>query len=148
MSDIDELYTDLIMEHSMHSPYKKDMQGATCSSLGHNPSCGDKITIQAKIEDSKIVDLAFSGEGCAISQSSSSIMIETLKGKTINEAKQIIEIFIKMIKRESISNEDKKLLKNARVFESVANMPSRAKCATLSWHTLSDLLNQINNKNV
>lgn len=147
MSDIDELYTDLIMEHSMHSPHKKELVGATCSSLGHNPSCGDKITLQAKIEDGKIVDLAFSGQGCAISQSSSSIMIETLKGKTIAEAKQIIDIFIKMIKRESISKEEKKLLKNARVFESIANMPSRAKCATLSWHTLQDILEQPNQHN-
>ena len=143
MSDIDELYTDLIMEHSMHSPYKKSMPNPTCSSLGHNPSCGDKITLQAKIEGNQIVDIAFFGEGCAISQSSSSIMIETLKGKTVDEAKKIIAIFIKMIKRENISIADKKLLKNARVFESVSNMPSRAKCATLSWHTLQDILSQL-----
>ena len=143
MSDIDELYTELIMEHSSHSPYKKHLENATCASLGHNASCGDKIKIEAIISDGKIADIAFSGEGCAISQSSSSIMIETLKGKTVSEAKQIIEIFIKMIKRQKISSAEQKLLKNARVFSSVANMPSRAKCATLSWHTLQDLLNQL-----
>jgi len=142
MEQFNELYTELIMEHAMSSKNKKNMDAPTCSSLGHNPSCGDKITLQAKIDDGKIVDMSFLGEGCAISQSSTSMMIDLLRGKTVSEAKQIIQLFIKMIKRENLSQEEKKTLKNARVFENVSNMPTRAKCATLSWHTLENMLSQ------
>lgn len=143
MNSLEELYSDIIMEHSMHSPHKKELTGATCSSLGHNPSCGDKINLQAKIENGIIKDIAFSGSGCAISQSSTSIMIDLLIGKTTKQAKQLIEIFIKMIKRQKLSIKEKQSLQNARIFEGIANMPSRAKCATLSWHTLEDILSQL-----
>ncbi|MBQ8468285.1 MAG: SUF system NifU family Fe-S cluster assembly protein [Clostridia bacterium] len=145
MDQFEQLYGELIMEHAMNSHNKRGINSPTCSSLGHNPSCGDKISLEAKIENGKIVDMGFSGEGCAISQSSTSMMIDLLKGKSVDQAKQLIEIFLKMIKRESVTQEEKKLLKNARVFENVSNMPSRAKCATLSWHTLEDLLNKLNN---
>lgn len=143
MNNIEQLYSDIIMQHSMHSPHKKDLPEATCTSLGHNPSCGDKITLQVIIEKSIIKDIAFSGSGCAISQSSTSIMSDLLIGKSTKEAKKLITIFIKMIQREKISSKEKEMLQNARIYEGVANMPSRAKCATLSWHTLQDILNQL-----
>jgi nitrogen fixation NifU-like protein len=146
MNEFDEIYTDLIMEHSMASPYKKELESYTCSSLGHNPNCGDEIKLEAIVENGKIIDMAFSGHGCAISQSSTSIMIELLKGKDITEAKKLISIFMKMIKREEISKEEFDLLKNARAFENISNMPARVKCALLSWHTLEDLLNQLEEK--
>lgn len=141
--DINSLYSELIMEHSVNSPYKKELSHPSCSSLGHNPNCGDEIKLEATIENGLIQDMAFSGHGCAISQSSTSIMIDLLKGKTTQEAKEIIEIFISMIKREKLTTEQKKRLKNALAFENVSNMPSRAKCATLSWHTLENLLNSL-----
>ena len=146
MSELDELYNDLIMEHSIASPNKKHLQHANCSMLGHNPNCGDEIKLEAKIEDGKIIDIAFSGQGCAISQSSTSIMIDTLRGKSIEEAKQIISIFMKMIRREEISYEEKKLLKNARAFENVSSMPARVKCALLSWHTFENLISSLESK--
>ena len=141
MNGIDEIYTDLVMEHSMNSYNKKDLVHPTCSLLGHNPNCGDEITLEFEIQDGVIKDMAFSGHGCAISQSSTSIMIDTLKGKTIDEAKHIINIFIKMIKREEISDDEKLLLGNSIAFENISNMPARVKCALLSWHTAESVLN-------
>ena len=84
--------------------------------------------------------MAFSGHGCAISQASTSIMIDTLKGKTIEEAKEIIKTFISMIKREDVKEEDLEKLEDAIAFKNVANMPARVKCALLAWHTLDDML--------
>ena len=84
--------------------------------------------------------MAFTGHGCAISQASTSIMIDTLKGKTINEAKKIIQTFIDMIKRETKNEEELKKLEDAIAFKNIANMPARVKCALLAWHTIEDLL--------
>ena len=88
MDNLDELYTDLIMEHSMNSANKREIAHPTCSTLGHNPNCGDEIKLEVVVEGGRILDMAFSGHGCAISQSSTSIMIETLRGKTVEEAKK------------------------------------------------------------
>ena len=140
MEGFDEIYNELILEHSMSSKNKKPLDRQTACILGHNPNCGDEIKLEVFVDEGKIVDAAFSGHGCAISQSSTSIMIDTLKGKTVEEAEKIIEIFIKMIKREKISAKEKTLLGNARAFENISNMPARVKCAVLSWHTMQDLL--------
>ena len=143
MNELDELYSDLIMEHSMSGKNRKQLDHPTCSMLGHNPNCGDEIKLEAVVENGLIVDMSYSGHGCAISQSSTSIMIDTLKGKTVDEAKKIISIFIKMIKRENLTDAELKLLKNAKAFQNVSNMPARVKCALLSWHTLENLLNSL-----
>jgi len=109
MEDLTDIYNDLIMEHSMNSYNKKKLEGANFSEKGHNPSCGDEITIELKLDGDIIEDMSFMGHGCAISQSSTSIMIDTLRGKNIEEAKNIIEIFLKMIKREEITEEELKI---------------------------------------
>ena len=108
--------------------------------IGHNPNCGDEITLEIKLDGDVIQDMAFSGHGCAISQASTSIMIDTLKGKTIKEAKEIIETFIKMIKREITDESELEKLEDAIAFKNVANMPARVKCALLAWHTIEDML--------
>ena len=84
--------------------------------------------------------MAFSGHGCAISQASTSIMIDTLKGKTVKEAQNIIKTFIGMIKREQESEEELEKLEDAIAFKNIANMPARVKCALLAWHTLEDMI--------
>jgi nitrogen fixation NifU-like protein len=140
MNGFDDIYTDLIMEHSTNSFNKKELKEPTACMLGHNPNCGDEIELQVKIENGIITDASFSGHGCAISQSSTSIMIDTLRGKTVDEAKKIVEIFVKMIKREKITAKEKKLLGDSVAFENIANMPARVKCALLSWHTMEDIL--------
>ena len=143
MNELDEMYNDLIMEHSMNSYNKKKLDSCDFCEKGHNPNCGDEIEIQIKLggENKDIIeDMAFTGHGCAISQASTSIMIDTLKGKTIKEAKEIIETFIEMIKRETKSDEELKKLEDAIAFKNVSNMPARVKCALLAWHTIEDML--------
>ncbi len=142
MDNLDELYNDLIMEHSMNSYNKKNLEEADYCRMGHNPNCGDEIEIQVKLDGDIIEDMSFTGHGCAISQASTSIMIDVLKGKTIKEAKDIIKTFIDMIKRETKSEEELKKLEDAIAFKNVANMPARVKCALLAWHTMEELFNE------
>lgn len=141
MEDLTEVYNEIIMEHSMNSYHKKKLENADFSSVGHNPNCGDEITLEIKLNGNIIDDMAFSGHGCAISQASTSIMIEVLKGKTILEAKEIIKTFIEMIKRETKNEDELKKLEEAIAFKNVSNMPARVKCALLAWHTIEDMLN-------
>ncbi len=142
MEDLQDIYNELIMEHSMNSYNKKKLESADYSEKGHNPNCGDEITLELKLKGDIIEDMAFTGHGCAISQASTSIMIDTLKGKTIKQAKEIITIFIQMIKRETKDENELKKLEDAIAFKNVSNMPARVKCALLAWHTLEDMLNK------
>ncbi len=142
MEDLTDVYNELIMEHSMNSYNKKTLEKVDYSEKGHNPNCGDEITLELKLNGNIIEDMAFNGHGCAISQASTSIMIDTLKGKTIEEAKEIIQTFIEMIKRETKNEEDLKKLEDAIAFKNVSNMPARVKCALLAWYTLEDMLNK------
>ena len=108
MDELADVYNELIMEHSMNSYNKKKLENADYCEVGHNPNCGDEITLQLKVNGNKIEDMAFSGHGCAISQASTSIMIDTLKGKTIEEAKEIIKTFIEMIKERQLTRKNLK----------------------------------------
>ena len=145
MDELTDVNNELIMEHSMNSYNKKKIENADYCEVGHNPNCGDEITLQLKLNGNKIEDMAFSGHGCAISQASTSIMIDTLKGKTVEEAKEIIKTFIEMIKRETTDEEELKKLEDAMAFRNVSNMPARVKCALLAWHTIEDMLNKNDN---
>ena len=142
MDDLTDVYNELIMEHSMNSYNKKKLSCADFCEIGHNPNCGDEITLELKLNGNVIEDMAFTGHGCAISQASTSIMIDTLKGKTVEEAKEIVKTFIEMIKREITNEEDLKKLEDAIAFRNVSNMPARVKCALLAWHTIEDILNK------
>ena len=140
MEELSDVYNDLIMEHSMNSYNKKKLECPTCSQMGHNPNCGDEIKLEIKLNGNIIEDLAFTGHGCAISQASTSIMIDTLRSKTISEAKEIIKTFIEMIKRETKDEKELAKLEDAIVFKNISNMPARVKCALLAWHTIEDML--------
>ena len=140
MSELDELYNEIIMEHGMNSCNKRNLCECDFCKLGHNPNCGDEIKIEVKLNGDIIEDMAFSGHGCAISQSSTSVMIDVLRGKKIEEAKEIIKTFIDMIKRETKDEEELKKLEDAIAFRNISNMPARVKCALLAWHTMEDLL--------
>ena len=146
MEDLTDIYNDLIMEHSMNSYNKKKIENPTYCEMGHNPNCGDEIEIQLKLNGNVIEDMAFTGHGCAISQASTSIMIDTLKGKTVEEAKEIIKTFIDMIKRETNNEEDLKKLEDAIAFKNISNMPARVKCALLAWHTIENIIKQEEDK--
>ena len=138
--NLNDIYNELIMEHSMNSYNKKKLENPDFCEIGHNPNCGDEITLELKLNGNIIEDMAFSRHGCAISQASTSIMIDTLKGKTISKAKEIIKTFIEMIKRETKSDEDLEKLEDAIAFKNISNMPARVKCALLAWHTLNEML--------
>ena len=146
-NELEQMYNDLIMEHSMNSDNKRKLDHADFCELGHNPNCGDEISLEIKLDGNIIEDMAFSGHGCAISMSSTSIMIDTLRGKTIEEAKEIIKTFIEMIKRETTDEEELKKLEDAIAFKNVSNMPARVKCALLAWHTIEEVLSKKVEKN-
>lgn len=143
MDELNDMYNDLIMEHSMNSYNKKNLENADFCELGHNPNCGDEITLEVKLNGNIIEDMAFHGHGCAISQASTSIMIDTLKGKTIDEAKAIVKTFIEMIKREITDENELKKLEDAIAFKNISNMPARVKCALLAWHTLGNIFEKM-----
>lgn len=140
MDDLESIYTDIIMEHSMDSCNKHKIENATGEEHGHNPSCGDDITLEIKMNGDVIEDLAFTGHGCAISQASTSIMIDLLKGKTKKEAIELIKIFLRMIKRENVKNEELERIEDAVALQNISNMPARVKCAELAWYTMEKLL--------
>ena len=142
MEDLSDVYNELIMEHSMNSYNKKKIENADFCEIGHNPNCGDEITLEVKMNGNIIEDMAFHGHGCAISQASTSIMIDTLKGKNINQAKEIIKTFIEMIKRETTDEKELEKLEDAIAFKNVSNMPARVKCALLAWHTIEEMLDK------
>lgn len=142
MEEFNDIYTDLIMEHSMNSYNKRNLDSPTCSLKGHNPNCGDEIELEVKLDGDVIEDMSFIGHGCAISQSSTSIMIDTLRGKTIAEARTIIGTFLKMIRRAPLSDAEKDMLRDSIAFENISNMPARVKCAELAWRTLDDILKE------
>ncbi len=142
MDNLEELYNDIIMEHSMNSYNKKELPNCDFCEMGHNPNCGDEIKLEVKLNGDVIEDMSFTGHGCAISQASTSVMIDVLKGKTIKEAREILKTFIDMIKREITDEKELEILEDAIAFKNISNMPARVKCALLAWHTMEDLLDK------
>ncbi len=138
--EINELYTELILEHNQNKENKRIMEEATHTEHGHNPSCGDDITVEAVIQNGIIEDLAYTGSGCAISQASASMMADLLKGATVEEGLEYTERFIRMIKREDIPEEKLEELGDAYILKNIQNIPARVKCAVLAWHALNELL--------
>ena len=131
-----DLYTEVIGEHSRSPENKGELAAATVRERGHNPSCGDEITLELQIEDGIIKDAAFTGVGCAISQASTDIMIDLMRGKTVEEAQRLAQLFTSMIKREVTDDAALEELDEAIALKNISNMPARVKCAVLAWHTL------------
>ena len=134
------IYTAALMQHNSHPDYKYEMEGCTCSHEGVNPSCGDELTLQLRIEDGVIEEASFVGSGCAVSQASADMMADLITGETVEEAKRLVGLFLGMIKGEALSEEDKEDLDEAAELESISRMPARVKCAELAWRTLEKLL--------
>ena len=141
-STLGDLYTEVIGEHSRSPENKGELSSATVRERGHNPSCGDEITLELEIADGVIKDAAFTGVGCAISQASTDIMIDLMRGKTVEEAHRLAQLFTAMIKREVTDDEVLEELDEAVALKNISNMPARVKCAVLAWHTLEDLLKE------
>ena len=138
--ELDQIYTQIITENSRATENKHALEHATAVKEGVNPSCGDDITLELRVENGVIEDAAFVGNGCAISQASANIMIELIKGKTVEEARAISRTFLGMIKGEVTDEETLDTLEDARAFRDISHMPARVKCAVLGWHTLEDAL--------
>lgn len=137
---VGNIYTAALMQHNSHPDYKYEMEGCTCSHEGINPSCGDELTLQLRIEDGVIEEASFVGSGCAVSQASADMMADLITGETVEEAKRLVDLFLGMIKGEALSEEDKEDLDEAAELESISRMPARVKCAELAWRTLEKLL--------
>ena len=135
-----DLYTEVIGEHSRSPENKGELAAATVRERGHNPSCGDEITLELQIENGIIKDAAFTGVGCAISQASTDIMIDLMRGKTVEEAQRLAQPFTSMIKREVTDDSVLEELDEAIALKNISNMPARVKCAVLAWHTLEDVI--------
>lgn len=134
---IDDLYTEIVAEHSRSKHNKHHIQNPTITKRGVNPSCGDDITLELREKDGVIEDASFTGEGCAISQASASMMIDLVKGKPKDEALRLADIFFRMIKGE-VSDDELDKLEDAQALKGISRMPARVKCAVLSWHTLEE----------
>jgi nitrogen fixation NifU-like protein len=136
MSLLDSLYQELILEHYKRPRNHHVLEPATLQQEGVNPSCGDELELYLVIEGDVIQDIAFVGAGCAISQASTSLMTEAVKGRTINEAKARAQDFRAMIHGEPPADN----LGDLKVLAGIAKLPARVKCATLAWVTLERAL--------
>jgi len=139
MSDLRDLYQEVILDHQRHPRNFRVLADATRLQEGYNPLCGDRLILYIKLRDNRIEDIAFQGSGCAISTASASVMTETVKGKTIEEAEALFHAFHELVTGQE-SSEAKHLPRPAlgklAVFSGVREFPVRVKCATLAWHTL------------
>lgn len=136
MNDLESLYKQVIFDH-YKNPRNKGLKGFDHVHL-RNPSCGDDIVVEMKVEDGVIKEINHDGTGCSICCSSASVLSETLKGKTIPEAIKLINEFYEMMMGNSEPDEE---LEEALVYQGVSKFPARIKCATLSWKALEKLIN-------
>ncbi len=140
MSDTHDLYQDAILDHYRRPRNRRRLNDADRSAEGHNPLCGDHVTVFLKLAGDRVAEVTFEGGGCAISTASASLMTETLQGKTLAEAKELFRRFHRLITGESRETVDAPGLGKLEVFSGVCKYPARVKCATLAWHTLDAAL--------
>ncbi len=142
--DLSNIYTELIMEHNKSKHNKHSLAGADVSKRGYNPNCGDDLTVHLKVDNDIIVDISYEGSGCAISEASTSIMIDLLKGENVEVARHKINNFISMIKGEVEEEAVEDELQDAVILSNIRNMPARVKCAVLAWHALEECIKSLN----
>jgi nitrogen fixation NifU-like protein len=135
MSDLRELYQEVILDHNRSPRNFGPLKGADLRADGHNPLCGDRLSVALKVEDGLVTDVRFEGSGCAISKASASLMTERIKGQTIDEARALFDRFHRLLTDQTAPTDDAALGKLA-VFAGVRDYPARVKCAVLAWHTL------------
>ena len=137
--DTKNFYNEILTEHNMHPEFKHDLSDADIVLDGVNPSCGDEIQLKLKTDGDTIVDGAFVGDGCAISQASTDIMLGMIVGRKKEEALKLGNLFMRMIRGEA-TEEEIDSLEEASSLRDIAHMPARVKCAMLGWRTLSEAL--------
>jgi len=138
MPELRDLYQEVILEHSKAPRNYKALESADHKAEGYNPLCGDRFTVYLEMDGDKIREIGFQGAGCAISKASASMMTQSVKGKTKEEAEKIFHRFHELVTGHS--HEDTAELGKLAVFSGVSEFPVRVKCATLAWHTLEAAL--------
>lgn len=139
---IEQIYTEILTEHANSNRNKHHIENPTAVCKGVNPSCGDQIELEIREKEGRIEDAAFTGVGCAISQASTSMMIDLIIGKLVTEAMELASIFFGMIKHEITDEDQLEALEDAIVLKDISHMPARVKCAVLGWHTLEDAVRE------
>lgn len=136
MSDISELYQQVILDHNKKPRNFRRLDNPDREQEGYNPLCGDQLTIYLEMDGDVISDVGFQGSGCAISKASASMMTTAVKGKTIAEAEVLFDEFHRMVKGELDPEQEENHLGRLKILSGVREFPARVKCASLSWHTL------------
>lgn len=139
MSELNDLYQELILDHKRHPRNFRDMPDATRAVDGHNPLCGDQLRLFVKVADGRVEDVSFIGVGCAISIASASMLTEAVKGRTVQEAQRLFADMHDLLTSDHPQT-DPAELGNLGALAGVHEYPMRVKCATLSWHTLDTAL--------
>jgi nitrogen fixation NifU-like protein len=140
MSDLRDLYQEIILDHTKRPRNHHKIEKITHEANGYNPLCGDKVSLYLDVEDGKIQDIGFEGTGCAISTSSASMLTEAVKGKTLEEADALFQEFHEMVTGKLEHPEEIPELGRLVAFMGVREFPVRVKCATLVWHTMKSAL--------
>jgi len=141
MYDLNELYQEIVMDHNSRPRNFRSLEGADLMAEGFNPLCGDEFVLYLKLKGDIITDVAFQGKGCAISKASTSMMTESIKGKSKSDALKLFKLFRDMVTVSKVNGHDAGLLGDLEILRSVSAFPVRIKCATLSWHALQSALN-------
>jgi nitrogen fixation NifU-like protein len=140
MSELSDLYQEVILDHNKNPRNYREIENADRAADGHNPLCGDQLTVFLDLEDDRVKDVAFIGSGCAISKASASMMTQTVKGKTRQEAEVLFDEFHRMVLGELDEENEENHLGRLKIFAGVREFPARVKCASLSWHTMNAAL--------
>lgn len=137
------VYSPALMEHVAHPDYNYELEDATFSHEGVNPSCGDDLTLHVRLADDGTIDEAsWTGKGCAVSMASADMMAELVEGKTVADARDACELFARMIRGEETDPAVLAQLDDAADLISISHMPARVKCAELAWRTLDEMLSK------
>jgi len=142
IDELRDLYQATILDHNRKPRNFRVLENSDRHADGHNPICGDQLTVFLDVEEDRVKDIAFQGTGCAISVASASLMTDFVKGKTLEEVEEEFERFHKMVTSEPGSPVGAPELGKLKVFSGVREFPMRVKCATLAWHTLRSALKQ------
>ena len=140
MSELSELYQQVILDHNKKPRNFRRLETANRSAEGYNPLCGDQLTVYLELEDELVKDVSFEGSGCAISKAAASMMTQSVKGKTKQEAETLFDEFHRMVTGELDAEATPNGLGRLTIFAGVRDFPARVKCASLSWHTMDAAL--------
>lgn len=142
MSELSELYQQVILDHNKKPRNFHKLENANYSAEGHNPLCGDQLTVYVNLDNDQVKEVGFEGSGCAISKASASMMTQAVKGKTKEEVESLFKEFHSMVTGEFDEETEENSLGHLKIFAGVREFPVRVKCASLPWHTLHAALNK------